>query len=270
MDSVATGRLAGKSAVVTGGARGIGEGIVRLYVEEGARCIIADVDDEAGERLEAELAPNAIFVHTDVTSESDIETAISAAILEFGGLDIMVNNAGVVGVIGHIGDTRLADYERTMSILLTSVFLGTKLATNVFKRQRSGVVINTSSTAGMNGGLGPHIYTAAKHAVIGLSKSVAVEMAPFDVRVNVLCPGATVSSLTAGIVTGDKDNLADAAVKMGAKYAGGKAPMPRDMANAALFMASDESAFMNGAVIVIDSGKEVLSDRGRDKFYPAE
>jgi len=90
------------------------------------------------------------------------------------------------------------------------------------------------------------------------------------VRVNVLCPGATVSSLTAGIVTGDKDNLEDAAVKMGAKYAGGKAPMPRDMANAALFMASDESAFMNGAVIVIDSGKEVLSDRGRDKFYPSE
>ena len=95
-------------------------------------------------------------------------------------------------------------------------------------------------------------------------------LAPFDVRVNVLCPGATVSSLTAGIVTGDKDNLVDAAVKMGAKYARGKAPMPRDMANAALFVASDESAFMNGAVIVIDSGKEVLSDRGRDKFYPAE
>ena len=102
------GRLAGRSAVVTGGARGIGEGIVRLYVEEGARCIIADIDVEAGEKLAAELAPNAIFVRTDVTSESDIATAIEAAILEFGGLDIMVNNAGVVGVIGHIDTTDLS------------------------------------------------------------------------------------------------------------------------------------------------------------------
>ena len=264
------GRLAGKSAVVTGGARGIGEGIVRLYVEEGARCIIADIDVEAGQKLAAELAPNAIFVRTDVTSETDIATAIEAAILEFGGLDIMVNNAGVVGVIGHIDTTPLADYERTMSILVTSVFLGTKLAAGVFKKQRSGVIINTASTAGINGGLGPHVYTAAKHAVVGLTKSVAVELAPFGIRSNVLVPGATVSSLTAGIVTGDKDNLEDAAVRLGSKYVGGKAPMPRDLANAALFMASDESTFMNGTVIIIDSGKEVLSDRARDKFYPAE
>jgi NAD(P)-dependent dehydrogenase (short-subunit alcohol dehydrogenase family) len=264
------GRLAGRSAVVTGGARGIGEGIVRLYVEEGARCIIADIDVEAGEKLAAELAPNAIFVRTDVTSESDIATAIEAAILEFGGLDIMVNNAGVVGVIGHIDTTPLAEYERTMSILVTSVFLGTKLAAGVFKKQRSGVIINTASTAGINGGLGPHVYTAAKHAVVGLTKSVAVELAPFGIRSNVLVPGATVSSLTAGVVTGDKDNLEEAAIRLGSKYVGGKAPMPRDLANAALFMASDESTFMNGTVIIIDSGKEVLSDRARDKFYPAE
>ena len=208
------GRLAGRSAVVTGGARGIGEGIVRLYVEEGARCIIADIDVEAGEKLAAELAPNAIFVRTDVTSESDIASAIEAAILEFGGLDIMVNNAGVVGVIGHIDTTPLAEYERTMSILVTSVFLGTKLAAGVFKKQRSGVIINTASTAGINGGLGPHVYTAAKHAVVGLTKSVAVELAPFGIRSNVLVPGATVSSLTAGVVTGDKDNLEEAAVRL--------------------------------------------------------
>jgi NAD(P)-dependent dehydrogenase (short-subunit alcohol dehydrogenase family) len=99
---------------------------------------------------------------------------------------------------------------------------------------------------------------------------VAVELSPFEIRSNVLVPGATVSSLTAGVVTGDKDNLEEAAVRLGSKYVGGKAPMPRDLANAALFMASDESTFMNGTVIIIDSGKEVLSDRARDKFYPAE
>jgi len=263
-------RLAGKSAVVTGGARGIGEGIVRLFVEEGARCIIADIDAEAGERLEAELAPHAVFVRTDVTSETDIATAIEAAILEFGGLDIMVNNSGIVGVKGPIDTTDLADYQHTMAVLVDSVFLGTKLACGVFKKQRSGVVINTASTAGLQGGLGAHIYTAAKHAVVGLSKSVAVEMAPYGVRVNILAPGATVSSLTASLKTGNPDAYEETSILLGEKYAGGRAPMPRDLANAALFMASDESAFMNGAVIVVDSAKETLSDRGRDKFYPFE
>jgi NAD(P)-dependent dehydrogenase (short-subunit alcohol dehydrogenase family) len=264
------GRLAGKAAVVTGGARGIGEGIVRLYVEEGARCIIADLDVEAGERLAAELGPNAIFMRTDVTSEDDVKAAIDGCLLEFGSLDVMVNNAGIVGVTGHIGDTDLGAYERTMAVLLTSVFLGCKHASNVMRKQRSGVIINTSSTAGVQGGLGPHIYTAAKHGVIGLTKSVAVEMANYGVRVNALCPGATVSSLTAGIVTGDKDNLEDAAKRLSSKYVGGKAPMPRDLANAALFLASDESTFMSGAVIVVDSAKETLANSAAAKFYPPE
>ena len=119
----------------------------------------------------------------------------------------MVNNAGVVGVTGSIATTPLADWERTIAILQTSVFLGTKHAFAVMKAQGHGSIINTSSTAGVQGGLGAHAYTTAKHAVIGLTKSVAVEAAPHRVRVNVLCPGATLSSLTAGVVTGDRDNL---------------------------------------------------------------
>jgi len=263
------GRMEGKSAVVTGGARGIGEGIVRRYVAEGARCVIADIDVTKGEALAAELGDAAVFVRCDVTSEADIAAAIDTCVTTFGSLDVMINNAGISGVTGPIADTPLADYERTMAILLTSVFLGTKLAYPIMKAQGDGVIINTSSTAGVQGGLGPHVYTAAKHGVIGLSKSVAVEAAPNGVRVNVICPGATLSSLTAGIVTGDPDNLEAAYERLSSKYPGGKAPRPEDMANAAVWLGSDEGRFMNGAVIVMDLGKETLSDRAA-KFYPLD
>lgn len=262
-------RMDGKSAVVTGGARGIGEGIVRRYVAEGARCVIADIDVEAGEKLAAELGADVVFVHCDVTREDDIVAAIDTCIAAFGSLDIMINNAGIAGVTGPISDTSLEDFERTMAILTTSVFLGTKHAMRVMKQQGHGSIINTSSTAGVQGGLGPHVYTMAKHAVVGLSKSVAVEAAPRGIRVNVLCPGATLSSLTAGVVTGDKDNLEDAYVRLSSKYPGGRAPRPEDMANAAVWLGSDEGQFMNGAVIIMDAGKEVLSDRAA-KFYPTE
>ncbi len=262
-------RLTGKSAVVTGGARGIGEGIVRRFVAEGARCVIADIDVKAGERLASELGDAVVFVRTDVTREGDIAAAIDTCLTSFGALDVMVNNAGVVGVTGSIDSTELADWERTIAILQTGVFLGTKHAFAVMRKQRSGSIINISSTAGVQGGLGAHAYTTAKHGVIGLTKSVAVEAAPHRVRVNALCPGATLSSLTAGVVTGDPDNLEDAYERLSSKYVGGRAPKPEDMANAALFMASDESEFMNGAVLVIDAGKETLSDRAQ-KFYPIE
>ena len=263
-------RLAGKSAVVTGGARGIGAGVVRRYVQEGARCIIADLDVEAGEKLAAEVGDSAVFVRTDVTSEADIQAAIDACVSSFGGLDVMVNNAGVVGVTGPLSDTSLPDYLRTMDILLTSVFLGTKLASVIMKQQRSGSIINTTSTAGVQAGLGPHVYTVAKHGVVGLSKSAAVELAPYGVRANAIAPGATVSSLTAGVTTGNRDNLEEAARLMGAKYPTGRAPMPQDLAQAFLFLASDESSFINGTVVIVDSGKEVLDTSGRDRFYPTQ
>ena len=262
-------RLEGRAAVVTGGARGIGEGIVRRYVEEGARCVIADIDVEAGERLAAELGDSTVFVRCDVTNEDDIVAAIDVCIDRFGALDIMINTAGVVGVTGPIQDTPLEDFDRTMAILITSVFLGTKHAMRVMKTQGHGSIINTSSTAGVQGGLGPHVYTTAKHAVVGLSKSVAVEAAPHGIRVNVLCPGATLSSLTAGLVAGDKDNLDAAYERLSSKYPGGRAPRPEDMAGAAVFMASDEATFLNGAVLILDQGKEVLSANAA-KFYPIE
>jgi NAD(P)-dependent dehydrogenase (short-subunit alcohol dehydrogenase family) len=269
MAATGSGRMQGLAAVVTGGARGIGEGIVRRYVAEGGKCVIADIDVEAGERLADELGADAVFVRCDVTSEDDIAAAIDTCVAQFGALDVMINNAGISGVTGPIQDTDLADFERTMAVLTTSVFLGTKHAMRMMKEQGHGSIINTASTAGVQGGLGPHVYTMAKHGVVGLSKSVAVEAAPHGIRVNVLCPGATLSSLTAAVVTGDKDNLEAAYERLSSKYPGGKAPRPEDMANAAVWLGSDEGRFMNGAVIVMDAGKETLSDRAA-KFYPVD
>jgi NAD(P)-dependent dehydrogenase (short-subunit alcohol dehydrogenase family) len=263
------GRLAGRNAVVTGGARGIGEGIVRRFVAEGARCIIADIDIEAGQALADELGDAAVFVRTDVSRDCDVQGAVSGCLEQFGAIDIMVNNAGIVGVTGPIAETDPADWDRSIAVLLTSVFLGIRAAVPHMRTAGRGSIINTASTAGIHGGLGPHVYTAAKHGVIGLTKSVAVEMAPYSVRVNALCPGATVSSLTAAVVTGDPDNMEEAARLMGAKYASGRAPMPSDLADAALFLASDESVFVNGTALIVDSGKEVLAATARERFYPS-
>ena len=183
-------RLAGKSAVVTGGARGIGEGIVRRFVAEGARCVIADIDVAAGEALAAELGDSVVFLRTDVTSEADIVAAIDACVSSFGALDVMVNNAGIVGVTGPIGETDLDAYERTMAVLLTSVFLGTKNALPVMVGQGSGSIINTASfVATMAAATSQISYTASKGGVLAMTRELGVQFARQGVRVNALSPG---------------------------------------------------------------------------------
>ena len=168
-----TGRLEGKVAVVTGAASGIGAGTAQRFAEEGARVVIADLQEGPGNALADGLGEKARFVRCDVTSESEVAAAVDLAVSEFGRLDVMFNNAGVVGVVGSIIETPVEAWDHTISILLRGVFLGIKHAARIMVPQGSGVIISTSSTAGILGGLGPHAYTAAKHGVIGLTKSVA-------------------------------------------------------------------------------------------------
>jgi len=144
---------------------------------------------------------------------------------------------------------------------VTSVFLGIKHAARVMIPRHSGVILNTASTAGVRAGLGPHVYTAAKHAVVGLTQSVATELGRHGVRVNALAPGGTVSGLTANLTTGDHTALDRAAQLIGVRSPLGRAAQPIDMANAALFLASDESAYVNGAVLVVDGAGENIGDR---------
>lgn len=264
-------RLDGKVAVVTGGASGIGEGIVRRFVGEGARCVVADIQDERGQALADELGDSVRYVHTDVTDEQQVAAAVDAAVTHFGRLDCMVNNAGILGAVGPIVQTTASDWQRTMDVLLTSVFYGIKHAAAAMVPQRSGTIINTTSTAGLRAGLGPHIYTTAKHAVVGLTQSACTELGRHGIRVNAIAPGATVSAMTAYVSTGDADALDEASRRIARKVPLGRPGFPIDIANAALYLASDESSWTNGAVLVVDAGGEVIGDRNSRFFeMPAE
>ena len=187
------GRLDGKVAVITGGASGIGEATARLFVAEGSRVVIADIQDARGAAVAAELGASSVFLHADVTSEDDVRSAVDRAVTTFGRLDCMFNNAGLLGTVGPVEDIPVDEYELTMQVLLRSVFLGMKFASPVMKAQGSGSIISTSSVAGIIAGDGPHIYATAKAAVIQITKSVALELAEHRIRVNTICPGATVT-----------------------------------------------------------------------------
>jgi NAD(P)-dependent dehydrogenase (short-subunit alcohol dehydrogenase family) len=264
-----TGRLDGKVAVITGGASGIGEGTVRRFVEEGARCVIADLQDERGSELAAELGDGAFFVHADVSDEEQVASLVAQAVARFGRLDCMCNNAGILGVVGPIAETATAAWQRTIDVLLNSVFYGIKHAAQVMIPQRSGTIINTASTAGVRAGLGPHAYTTAKHGVVGLTQSVATELGRHGIRVNAIAPGATVSGLTAYVSTGDASALDEASRRIARKAPLGRPGYPQDIANAALYLASDESSWVNGAVLVVDAGGEAIGDRNH-RFFEME
>jgi NAD(P)-dependent dehydrogenase (short-subunit alcohol dehydrogenase family) len=260
------GRLEGKVAVVTGGASGIGEGTVRRFVEEGARCVIADIQDDPGTALAEELGDSAVFVHTDVSVEDDVVAVVAAAGQHFGRLDCMVNNAGILGAVGPIADTDTDAWLRSMDVLLHSVFYGIKHAAKVMIPNGSGTIINTTSTAGLRAGLGPHAYTTAKHGVVGLTQSTATELARHGIRVNAIAPGATISAMTAYVATGNAGDLDGASKRVNTKSPLGRPGYPVDIANAALYLASDESAWTNGIVLVVDAGGEVLGDRN-SRFF---
>lgn len=263
-----TGKMQGRSAIVTGGASGLGEATVRVFVREGARVLIADIQDERGQRIAEELGAAAVYQHTDVRDEASIAAAVDRAVAEFGRLDCMFANAGIVGAVGPI-DTALAEeYDATMDINLRGPFLCMKHAARIMKPQGSGVILSCSSIAALRGGLGPHVYTAAKTALIGLTRNVAVELAPLGIRVNCIAPGNMATQMIAGLVTGDPDKVAEIE---GALAAGsplpGRGGKPDDIARAALYLASDDGSFVTGHTLVVDAGVTIGAGQGMPLFH---
>lgn len=252
------GRLEGKVAVITGGASGIGEGTVRLFVDEGANVVIADVQDAKGERLADTLGGRALYQRTDVSEEADVRIAVKRALDEYGRLDCMFNNAGFGGAVGPIEEIPVEEYDRTMNVLLRGVFLGMKHAAPVMKAQGSGSIISTASVAGIDGGDGPHVYSAAKAAVIHLTKSVALELAESGVRVNCICPGGIATPIFKGAFPDqdvDDATLVETVKPFLAQFQPIKrSGLPDDIARAALFLASDEATFVTGHALVVDGG----------------
>ena len=193
---------------------------------------------------------------------------MAAAIVGHGRLDVMVNNPGIVGVIGRIAETPTDACDHTVAVLMRSVFLGMKHAARAMVPQGSGVIISTASTAGILGGLGPHCYTACKHAVIGLTNSVASELAGNGIRVNAIA-GGTVSAMTSAVLT-DHHTATDAAAKtIAARSALGVASWPEDIANAAVYLACDEGRIVTGHTLVIDAGQTAFGGDSRFHQQPA-
>jgi NAD(P)-dependent dehydrogenase (short-subunit alcohol dehydrogenase family) len=247
------GRLDNKVAVITGAASGMGRGTAIRFAGEGASVVIADLNEEGGAaaiRECLEKGGNAIFQKTDVTSETDIHATIARAVKEFGKLDIIFNNAGLVGAAGSIEQTAVDDFDRTYAVLVRGVFLGMKHAIPEMRKIGGGSIISTASVAGLAGGYGPHAYSAAKAAVINLTRSVSLEVAKHKIRVNCICPG--------GINTPIFNALTPDANQMEQLLAGAcplkRAGHPEDIAAMALFLASDESRWITGTAMLVDGG----------------
>ena len=250
------GPLDGKVAIVTGGASGIGARTVRLFAEQGARVVIGDMQEDLGRAVASELGKNGVFQRTEVSQEEDVRQLVARADKEWGRLDIIFNNAGFGGALGPISETPVEEWDITFAVLVRGVFLGMKHAAPLLVKQRSGAIINTASVAGMVAGYSPHAYAAAKAAVIQLTKSVALELAPHDVRVNCICPGFIATPLalnTVGRQATAKDLERAQATMTGAQPIQ-RPGDPDDIAQMALFLASDRSTFVTGQAMVVDGG----------------
>ena len=248
-------RLKGKVAAITGAASGFGAATARLFVAEGCKVALGDIQEEAGRAVAAELGDAAVFTRCDVTVEDDVANLVDTAVNAFGKLDIMFNNAGIVGAVGPIDSTPTEEWKATLDILLNGVFYGVKHAARVMKPQESGAIVSMSSTAGILGGLGPHTYTAAKHAVVGLTKSAGAELCRFGIRVNCISPAGMATPMVANVTTGDHTAIEETKASLAAASPlKGRPGLAEDVANAALWLASDESGYTNGHTLTTDAG----------------
>ncbi|MRG60025.1 glucose 1-dehydrogenase [Agromyces sp. CFH 90414] len=235
-------RLDGRTAIVTGGARGLGEAYVRALHAEGARVVIADLLDDAGAALAAELgADRARFEQLDVTDERGWTDIVARTLEAFGSVDVLINNAGIANA-APIEHFTLAKWDAVIAVNLTGTFLGCRAVVPPMKAAGRGSIVNVSSVEGLRGSERLHGYTASKFGVRGLTKSLAVELGPSGIRVNSVHPGLILTDMTTRI---DPDALS---IPLG------RPALPEDVAGTVVFLASDESAYTTGAEFVVDGG----------------
>ena len=262
------GRLDGKVALITGGASGIGLGTTELFVAEGAKVVVADLQDEKGKMLEQRFPDAVRYAHCDVTSEAEIAAAAQLAADAFGGRDMLFNNAGIAGLPGGVAEVEVEGWDRIFAILVRGPAVGMKHALPLMQARGGGSIINTASIAGLQAGWGPLAYSSAKAAVVHMSKVAAAQLAKDKVRVNAICPGLIATSIF-GNAVGLTRAQADQMAAMVAQNAAGvqpipKAGLPEDIAEAALYLASDASRFVTGTHIVVDGGITIGSRHAWD------
>ncbi len=252
------GRLDGKVAVITGAASGIGRGTVDLFVQEGARVIAADIQDDKGARIEETHKGKAKYVRCDVMKEGDIAAAVQAAVKHFGKVTTLFNNAGTGGARDTAEDVTAESFDAVMQLHIRAALFGMKYAIPEMKKAGGGSIISTASIAGLQAGYGPLLYSIAKAGIIQMTKASAPELAGYNIRVNAICPGLIATNIFAQafdvpsqLAETRLDAIADAAKTSQPMQRGGR---PRDIAETALFLASDGSDWMTGQALVMDGG----------------
>ena len=259
-----TEELAGKVAIVTGGSSGIGLGSATRFIAEGAKVVIADVNDEAGQAVAAELGPNAAFKRTDVGDQDQVAELVDFAVSTFGGLHVMFNNAGISGARHpRLLDEDFADFERVMAINLLGVMAGTREAARHMKDNGGGSIINTTSIGGIQHATGQWAYHVSKAGVIMFSKCAAIDLGEFSIRVNCIAPGNIETPIMGGMMSQGRDMAPDELDAMMSKIRAfllARQPIHRqgtteDLAQAALFYASDRSSYVTGTVLPVDGGQ---------------
>jgi NAD(P)-dependent dehydrogenase (short-subunit alcohol dehydrogenase family) len=255
--------LEGKVAIVTGAASGIGKGVALRLLQEGAKVVIADINDEAGEALAKEQGVNCRYKHTDVMSEQAAKELVDYAVSEFGTLDIMHNNAGAFGARGSLMEIDSEGFDFTFALLVKSVFLGMKYA-GLAMKEKGGTIVNTASISATKPGYGPHLYQGAKAAVRQLTKSAALEYSQYNIRVNCISPGGVYTPLIGNAFGVDEQTTEEMGKGMAAVLPLGRQGQPDDMADAVVYLCSELSAYITGQDLIVD-GAEGLGTRWQDQ-----
>ena len=244
--------LAGKVAIVTGGGSGFGEGIAKLFVAEGAKVLVADIDGQQAHRVADAIGDEAQPCVADVSQRADVQRMVDDALTAFGRLDIMVNNAGITHSNTSMLDVDEATFDRVFAVNVKSIYWSALCAVPVLRQQGGGSIINIASTAGLRPRPGLTWYNGSKGVAVTISKSMAVELAPDNIRVNAICPVIGETGLTSTFMGGDTPELR-------AKFVGsiplGRMSQPEDIAGAALYFASDRAAFLTGTALEVDGGR---------------